>query len=314
MIIAVSSRSFAKNKVLRDLLKEEFPHAKLRYTSENQEVLDADQLSDLCDGADYLIVGRERIDSGSIKRIKSIRGISKYGVGLDNIDFSEARSAGIKVEFEKGVNAWEVTELTICLMLSCMRKVALSDRLLHSGKWHKDGGTNLSGKSVGVIGFGHIGSRVAKLLMQFGCHVFINDILDKNDLAHEIGVVPTTKDHIYQNCDIISLHVPLTTETHHLIDESVFEKMKHGSNLINTARGALVEEKALIKALKNGKLRSAGMDVYEQEPLTNQKLYTLDNFVGTAHIGGSSKEASIKMGKAAIRGLKRIILDKLNQE
>ena len=312
--IAVSSKSFAKNEYLKNKLTEEFPSANLLFTAGDQDVLPEDEFVSFAKEADYLIVGRELINQSSLSKLPKLKGIGKYGVGLDNINFADAETSGVPVEFESGVNSWEVTELTICLMVSCLRKVSIGNQKLKQGIWAKDGGTNLSGKTVGIIGCGHIGSKVAGVLKALNCKILINDILDKSEVASTHGATLASKEEIYKNADIITLHTPLTDSTRHLIDEHTLSLIKPSATIINTARGALVSENALIAALKEGRLASAGMDVYETEPLTNKDLYTLENFTGTAHIGGSSKEASNKMGEAAIRGLKRIILDKVDQE
>jgi D-3-phosphoglycerate dehydrogenase len=312
--IAVSSASFCKNSALREELEKAVPHADIKYSSLKKDVLDEDELADLASDSEVLIVGRELINTSSLSRLSNLKVISKYGVGLDNIDFDAAKKADVEVYFESGVNSWEVTELAICLMINCLRKVVISDRHIHSGSWKKDGGTNLSGKTVGIIGCGHIGTKVAGVLKALNCKILINDILDKTDFANSIGAKFVSKEEIYKKCDVITLHTPLTTDTRHLICEESLSITRDGVCIINTARGALVEENSLISALKSGKILAAGMDVFENEPHLPKELYTLENFVGTAHIGGSSSEASMKMGQAAIRGLERLILDKIDQE
>ena len=248
--IAVSSASFKKNLTLRSELQQKFPRAKIKYTDQLTDVMTERQLVSLCYDADYLIVGRELINASSVPLLSSIKGISKYGVGLDNIDFYQTEKFGIKVYFETGVNAWEVTELTIALMISCLRKISLSDRLMHQGIWKKDGGTNLAGKTVGLIGCGHVGTKVAGVVKAFGCRVLINDIQDKPSVAQSIGAKLVTKEELYSKSDIISLHVPLTETTKHLINTRSLTLMRTGATLINTARGPLIDEKALIRSLK----------------------------------------------------------------
>ena len=138
---------------------------------------------------------------------------------------------------------------------------------------------------MGIIGCGHIGSKVAGVLKALNCKILINDILDKSEVASTHGATLASKEEIYKNADIITLHTPLTDSTRHLIDEHTLSLIKPSATIINTARGAR-SENALIAALKEGRIASAGMDVYETEPLTNKDLYTLENFTGTALIGG----------------------------
>lgn len=313
--IAVSSHSFCKNRLLRSALLKAFSDVEIIFSTETSDVLAEDRLIDLAQECEALIVGREIINSSVLKNLPSLKFISKYGVGLENIDFDATKKANVEVYFESGVNSTEVAELAICLMISVLRKVALSDRNLHKGVWLKDGGTNLSGKTVGIIGCGNIGSKVAKILKAMDCHILINDLVDKTAFASSIGAeFVTRKEEIYERAHVISIHTPLTSKTKHLFSTDVFSKLRSGACLINTARGAIIDEKALVEALKNGRLLGAGLDVFEREPLTNPDLFNLENFVGTAHIGGSSSEASLKMGNAAIRGLKTMLTSSYGQQ
>lgn len=312
--IAVSSSSFSKNTALRELLSSQFSGATILYPAKHQDVLAPLDFIELSKAADYLIVGRERVDKDVLSKLPKLLGISKYGVGLDNIDFEAVKSSKIPVASASGVNAAEVAELTICLMVSVLRKVYTGCHHLKQGQWIKHGGTNLSGKKIGIIGCGHVGSKVAKTLTAMECEVLINDIVDKSAFAASIGASLADKNAVFSSCDVISFHTPLTPLTTHMVNASSIRSLKPGCTLINTARGAIIDEQSLISALESGHIGGAGLDVYEHEPHVPEKLYLSDNFVGTAHIGGSSREASLKMGRAAIEGLNRLILDRFAQE
>lgn len=305
--IFVSSPSFAKNSFLRDRLSSTFPELEVNYTKSTKDVTDKDEFLIEAQKSDYLIIGREILDMEVCGKLKHLKGISKYGVGLDNVDQQALKEFGVPFYAQAGVNADEVVELTLCHMISLQRKVFVGCANLKKGIWKKDGGTNLSGKRVGIIGFGNIGTRLAKVLSVLGCEVYANDILDKKVEARETSVRLSTKEEIYTQCDVVSLHTPLTNLTRHMIGERELQMMKPEAILINTARGGLVSEGDLTEALTNRQIAGAAVDVFETEPPSCSDLISLENFHCTPHIGGSSREASNKMGLAAIAGISRFL-------
>ncbi len=239
-------------------------------------------------------VRKDIIDSA-----KKLKVIGRAGVGLDNIDVDYAKSKGIAVINTPDATSISVAELTIGLILAVMRKISFGDREIRKGSWPKKKckGIEMYGKVLGVIGIGRIGREVAKRARAFGMRVIYYDIyrLPQN-MEEELGVEYMELDDLVSIADVVSLHLPLTEETRHLIDKSILEKMKEGSILINAARGGIVDEDALYEALQSGKLYGAALDVYEVEPLKESKLFELDNVVLTPHIGAQTREGQRRAG------------------
>jgi D-3-phosphoglycerate dehydrogenase len=185
-----------------------------------------------------------------------------------------------------------------------LRNLYTTSNLLSRGEWQKSGGISLYGKTVGIIGAGHIGAELIRLLQPFGCNILINDILDKSSLTAEYSNVKQVPlDSLLNQSDIVSLHVPLTIETEQLVDTDFLAKMKPTAVLLNTARGELVDQHALKTSLLNAQIAGAAIDVYDEEPPTDLELLSIPNLIPTPHIGGNSMEATLAMGKAAIHNL-----------
>lgn len=301
-IVAVTAQSFLKNDVLCRELQERLPQAHIRF-AKTDDVSSASALRFFLSQANAWIVGREPVSQDVIFGLTGLKLIAKYGVGLDNVDLELCDRLGIKVATKPGVNALQVAELTLGLMLSALRNIAYTSRLLREGQWHKMGGVDLCGRTVGIVGCGHIGTRVLRLVRAFDCPALICDITDKRSLAESFGARQVSFEDLYQTADIVTAHVPLTPWTARMFNRSVFERMKPGSVFINTARGELVVEEDLQAALVTGPLRAAASDVFQVEPPQDDRLVGLDNFVGTPHIGGASLEAMLAMGRAAIEAV-----------
>lgn len=226
--------------------------------------------------------------------------IARAGVGVDNIDVEAARERGIEVLNSPEATVTSVAELAVGLMLAVARKIAFSDRKMRAGEWVKKyaEGIELSGKVLGVIGAGRIGSIVARICrFGFNMQVLYYDPIRNPKLEEETGAKYTTLEEVLKTADIVTIHVPLTPETKHLINEEKLKLMKKTAILINTSRGAVVDTNALVKALREGWIAGAGLDVYEEEPLPpGHPLTTLDNVVLTPHIGASTHEAQARAG------------------
>jgi D-3-phosphoglycerate dehydrogenase len=229
--------------------------------------------------------------------------ISKYGVGLDNIDQEELKRRDIHLGWVGGVNSRSVSELTLCFMLGLSRNVFNSGYKLKQTNWDKDGGSQLSEKTVGIIGCGHIGSDIIRLLSPFKCKILVRDILDKSNFIRDQGATEASLEEIVKQSDVISLHVPLTDETRKICDERFFKKMKPTGFLINTSRGEVVDQKALKRALKQKLIAGAAIDVFTEEPPSDADFLSLPNLMVTPHIGGNAKEAIEAMGQSAINNL-----------
>jgi len=218
---------------------------------------------------------------------------------LDNIDVEYAKSKGIKVINTPGATSISVAELTIGLLLAVMRKIAYADREMRNGAWPKKKckGIEMYGKTLGIIGIGRIGREVAKRAKAFGMRVIYYDVYRPDGATErELGIEFRELDTLISEADVITLHVPLVSQTKHLINRERIAKMKDGAIIINAARGGIVDEEALYEALKSGKLYGAALDVYENEPLKESKLFELDNIVLTPHIGAQAKEGQIRAG------------------
>jgi len=229
--------------------------------------------------------------------------VSKYGVGIDSIDFDAARRHGVAIRWTPGVNRQSVAELTIAFMLALARNLIPLAREIRDGVWTRGGGRQLSSATIGLVGCGHVGQTVARLCRSFGARVLAYDIQSYGDFYREAGVVPVGLDELLRESDVITLHVPLDNSTRGMIGAAELACMKTTAFLINTARGGIVDEQAVGRALIDHKLGGAAFDVFRIEPPTDTTLLRLPNFVGTPHVGGSTIEAVLAMGRAAIAGL-----------
>ncbi|MDP3603487.1 MAG: 2-hydroxyacid dehydrogenase [Bosea sp. (in: a-proteobacteria)] len=246
--------------------------------------------------ADYAISGQVAVSGDVLRAGKKLKLLHKWGVGYDNIDIATAKELGIKVARTTGSNALPVAEFALGLMISALRYIGYGHAELKKGHWSTGslpGETfMLSGKTVGLIGFGAIGQNVARLLRGFGCTILYSK---RQPLTAEeeaaLGVRHATLDEILAQADIVSLHCPLTPETTNLIGREAFAKMKKTAVLINVARGGVVDESALVIALRDRVIAGAAMDVYAIEPLpADSELLTLDNLVVTPHLAAMAAD------------------------
>jgi D-3-phosphoglycerate dehydrogenase len=194
--------------------------------------------------------------------------------------------------------------MALGFMLALCRNLFVTSNSLKQGTWNKSGGSQLSGKTVGIVGFGHIGADLVKLLSPFGCRILVNDIRQVSQDELLPGVELASKATVLKESDIISIHTPLNASTANLFDSKTFLQMKRGAFLVNTARGGIIAEDDLLEALKSGQLAGAALDVYMDEPPENMELLGLPQLICTPHIGGNALEAVMAMGMAAIAHLK----------
>jgi D-3-phosphoglycerate dehydrogenase len=256
-------------------------------------------------------VTREVLEAG----IK-LKAIGRAGVGLDNIDVNTAQQRAIHVLNTPEAPAYAVAELTIGLILSLARNIPLADKTMKEGRWVKKEliGWQLRGKTLGLLGLGNIGEKVARIAKGFGMNILImKRTPPPTPLQQELKAeyIPPTKQATFlQKSDIITIHVPLTPQTHKMIGKKEIDLMKDGAILINTSRGGIVDEQALLEALQSGKLQGAALDVYEIEPPTDFNLIRLPNAVCTPHIGGQTQEGrqaiSTILAEKLIKTLKEV--------
>ncbi|WP_054841797.1 D-2-hydroxyacid dehydrogenase [Vulcanisaeta distributa] len=245
-------------------------------------------------------VTREVIDAASKLKV-----IARAGVGLDNIDVNYARLKGIEVINAPEGSTQSVAELTIGLMIAAARLVALQDRLVKGGDWPKGKfmGTELFGKVLGIIGFGRIGQRVAELARAIGMKVQAYDIVDVRDRAVKLGVDFVDFETIIRSSDFITIHVSLTPSAKHLIGEKEFQMMRDGVIIVNTSRGEVIDTKALLKALNDGKVAAAALDVLENEPPREPwelELIRHPRVIITPHIGAETREAQRRIAEILV--------------
>lgn len=308
MKIAVSVKTFSKNQVLVNELLEFYPGSKVNHDNIH---LKGTELVDFIQGYEGIIIGLENIDERILQSCPALKVISKYGVGLDNIDFNACDKYGIPVLFEKGVNKTSVAELTLGFFLALGRNIHSTCCELKTQVWNKSGGVDLSHKTIGIVGVGNIGKEVIRLIKPFNCKILVNDIIDQTDYYKIKDVEEVSKEELLRNSDFISIHTPLNPEMYHFICKSTLSLMKPGSFLINTARGAIINSSDLKWALESKIIKGAALDVYEQEPPLNFDLISMPNVICTPHIGGGSEEAVLAMGRSSISLLRRYELENL---
>ncbi len=299
--IAVTTVAFSKNNFLREELSKAFLHVKFnnslkRFTKE--------ELKSFLKEADGAIVGLDNIDEELLSHLDHLQIISKYGVGLNNIDFEACQKHNVHVAYTQGVNKRSVAELALGNMLSLCRNSYISSNLLKQSIWEKNGGIQLSGKTVGIIGVGHIGKDLIALLKPFGCTILVNDIIEQKIYYEANGLIEVSKEKLFQQSDIVTIHTPATPKTQGMINKQTLSLMKKTAFFINTARGDMVIQDDLKWALQQGVIAGAAIDVYNEEPPVDQEFISLPNLICTPHIGGNAEEAVLAMGMSAIDNLK----------
>ncbi len=266
--------------------------------------LGRDELLKIIGDYDVLVVrSRTKVRRDVIDRGEKLKVIARAGVGLDNIDVEYAVKKGIRVVNAPGAAAQSVAELTIGLLISAARFVKAHIVSLERGEWSKGRwtGVELAGKTLGVIGLGRIGYRVARLARGLGMNVLAYDVVDASDRAREVGARFTRDlDVVLREADAISLHVPLTPETYHMINREALEKMRDGVIIVNTSRGPVIDTRALLEYLERGKVFAAALDVLEHEPPREEwewRLVRHPRVIVTPHIGAETKEAKRRVAE-----------------
>lgn len=298
--VVVCSRSFSAHPVLRDELSRRY--ADVAFNEEGR-ALRGDALAGFLSDATHAIIGLEPIDSALLGRLPALGVISKYGVGLDRIDLIALEQRGVRLGWTGGVNRRAVAEIVVSHAINLLRGLSVSDAEVRAGRWAPILGRELGSSTVGVLGCGNVGKEVARLMRAFGCRVLAHDLLCFEDFYREHQVSPVSLDVLLAESDVLSLHLPLDASTRGILDRARLAAMRPRAVLINTARGGLVDEHALADQLRAGHLAGAAFDVFEDEPPTGSPLLNLPNTLCTAHLAGSSEQAVLAMGRAAIAGL-----------
>lgn len=298
--VAVCSRSFSKNISLREELLSKYKNVKF---NDDGEKFNDESLVKFLLGFHKAIIALEEINDQVLSRLPDLKIISKYGVGLDKIDLNSLKKYGKRLSWLGGVNRRSVSELTLALAITMLRDVHKANKKVLNGLWEQQIGGQLTGKTFGIIGCGFIGKDLVKLLKPFNCNILVYDIETYTDFYDEYRVQPVNLEVLLKKCDVVSLHLPLDSTTRNIISADRMKLLKPNVVIINTARGGLVDEIALKKMLIENPDSSAAFDVFMNEPPSDIELLELNNFLVTPHIGGSSKEAILAMGRSAIDGL-----------
>ncbi|HWV58569.1 MAG TPA: D-glycerate dehydrogenase [Longimicrobiales bacterium] len=251
-----------------------------------------------------------RMGAAEFDRLPNLRVVANYAVGYDNIDVREAASRGIRVSNTPGVLTVATAELTWALILAAARRVGEGERMVRAGEWTGWAptqllGMGLDGKTLGIVGAGRIGREVARRAPAFRMRVVYWSRTRQPEWEHEEGVEWRELDQLLAEADVVSLHVPHTPDTDRLIDGRALALMKPTAVLVNTARGSVVDEPALIEALSEGRIRAAGLDVYAKEPTVPERLRELHNVVLLPHLGSATEETRMAMWQLAFGNLVR---------
>ena len=250
-----------------------------------------------------VVRGATKVTKNAIEAASNMELIVRAGIGLDNIDVAAAQEKGIQVTNTPAATSISVAEHAFGLMLAAVRNHGRANLSMKDHKWEKKvlSGTELYGKTLGIIGIGRIGQEVAKRALAFGMKVIAYDVIE---VKIDLDVKQVRLEELIAQADIITLHVPLTEKTKHMISDAEFEKMKDGVIIINASRGGTVDEKALLRALESGKVRAVGLDVFEKEPPDDFSLVDNPNVIATPHIGAAAKEGQKRSAMEVIEILK----------
>jgi len=290
---------------MKIVLAEKVSPATLAVFKEQPEwnVLTHDQLAkgleaELADADALVVRSAVQVDAKLLESAPKLRVIGRAGVGVDNIDAEAATNRGIVVMNTPGANAIAVAELTLGLMISMARQVVKANSTMHNGKWEKKSlqGVELRGKTLGIVGLGRVGMEVARRALPFGMTVVGYDPFVSPAVARENNVELAPLDELFRRADYLTLHVGLTPQTEGLINATSIATMKKGVRIINCARGELVQDEALLAALKSGQVAGAALDVFTSEPLKDSPYFNLENVILTPHIAGSTNEAQEAVG------------------
>lgn len=252
-------------------------------------------------GCEAVIVGLDPV-SRRVLEAGPLRAVVKYGSGLDNIDLDAARERGVEVRATPGTNSQAVAELTIGLLFALARNLVEHHRSAAAGTWQRHMGRELAGAQLGLLGYGHVGRRVARMARGIGMAVVACD-----PFVAEADVPLVKLEELLGSCDAVSLHVPLTAQTRRLADHAFLRRMRRGAWLVNTARGGLVDLEALAEALRDGQLAGAALDDFEDRPPSESSLWALPNFIASPHAGAGTLEAAERTGVAAVEAVLEMI-------
>jgi D-3-phosphoglycerate dehydrogenase / 2-oxoglutarate reductase len=298
--VLVGTETFGvPNPEPRDILEDY--GIELRLNPFNRRLTPADY-DECLDGVSYVIAGLEPYNTEIFRRYPQIKVLSRIGIGVDSIDLAAAETHGVTVYNTPAAPSLSVAEQTIAFIIALSRGLFQMNGDFHKGLWQPFMGREVSSLTVGLLGFGRIGGMVAERLMPFGCRLIGHDPCWDNDKASAFSVKNVPLATVIEEADILSIHIPLGPDTHHFVNRQLMQKMKTGAYLINTARGGIVDDEALIDLLRSGRIAGAALDVFEDEP--NTSLYEgVPNLIAIPHAGSNSAEARYRMEMGAVQNL-----------
>lgn len=302
LVISTSSFNVDNNPPLQHLLEKGM---KITGNSYGRKLTEEETIELLGTDTVGMIAGIEPLTERVFASAKSLKIVSRCGSGLDSVDLAAAKRHGIAVINTPEAPAQAVAELTMSLMLAALRRICQIDRLLRIGEWPRTQGQLLAAQSVGIIGLGRVGGRVARLCQAFDAKVVAHDSYVKQSPQ---GIELVSLEKLLAETDIISLHLTYDANTHHLLDRKAFARMKPGAIVINTARGGLIDETDLAEALASGQLGAAALDVFEEEPYRGP-LLKCDKAILTSHIGSLAKESRQRMEVEAADNLRQGLIN-----
>ena len=302
MKVLVTPRSFGKSNP--DLFSQLEALGFEVVKNDTGAILSEDAICDKIADCEAVILGVDPCNRRVVDAAKKLRAIARYGVGLDNVDLEACKERGIKVTRTVGANSNAVADYAFGLMLAVARKIPAIDAKCRAKDWSKNTGIDVFGKIIGIVGLGAVGKCVARRAAGFGMTILAADPYFDENFAKSLGIVRATPDEIFAKADFVSLHTLLTEETKQLVNAERIALMKKTAILINTARGGLVDEAALLKALQEKRIYGAGLDVFESEPPADPAWYALDNLVMGSHTSSSTVGTTNLMGQMCVDALK----------
>ncbi len=302
--IAVSSPSFCKSPTLIQELKDLGYSCTLNLEGvrfNEEELIDFINFNK----ATILIVGLEVLTRNVLTACPTLKLVAKYGVGLDNIDTDLLKEFGITLGWTGGVNRRSVSELALGFMLGHLRNITPSIINMKENKWTKNGGRELSDCTVGIVGFGNIGTDLAKLLGPFGCRIQYCDIIDRSEVARTLNATALSYEDLLRTSDVISFHVPSTPQTRQMFRAEHLKLLKPDAMVVNTARGDILDFDAISAAVEAGQIGAFATDVFPKEPCDLSTWSRVPHLYFTPHMGGNSREAVLAMGRSALHHVRQ---------
>jgi D-3-phosphoglycerate dehydrogenase len=302
--IAVSARMFHVLPHLKDEIRAAWPDAEIRF-GEPRAVYSPEEIVDFFSGCQAAVISLERFTDDILDRLPDLEVIACCSAGVDHVDPALMKRRRIRVGWRPGVNRHAVAEMALSLMIDLLRGISIYRRAMErEAAWPVTRtGRLLRGRTVGIHGCGNIGREVVRLLRPFGCTVLASDRADVGEFCAEYGVEVVGPEELRARSDVLTLHLPRNATTRGLYSAEVLDQLMPGCLLVNTARGSIVDEAALLERLSDGRVAAAAFDVFDEEPVRDRRLLGLPNFLVTPHIGGSAVEAMEGLGRSGVRGI-----------